>query len=67
VITISINGTLRQLNDPITISSLVDEMGLTGKRIALERNGLIVARSQFDNQLLCDGDTLEIVAAVGGG
>jgi len=42
-------------------------MGLTGKRIALERNGEIVPRSQFASQALEDGDTLEIVAAVGGG
>lgn len=42
-------------------------MGLTGKRIALERNGEIVPRSQFASQQLEDGDTLEIVAAVGGG
>jgi sulfur carrier protein len=42
-------------------------MGLGGKRIALERNGEIVPRSQFDQQMLANGDRLEIVVAVGGG
>ena len=37
------------------------------QRIALERNGEIVPRSQLDQVALADGDTLEIVVAVGGG
>jgi len=40
---------------------------LKGKRMALERNGEIVPRSQFDKVALADGDALEIVVAVGGG
>ena len=67
MITISINGTVRQLTQTLSIAALIEEMGLTGKRIALERNGEIVPRSQFASQSLEDGDTLEIVAAVGGG
>jgi sulfur carrier protein len=42
-------------------------MGLTGKRIALERNGEIVPRSTFATRQLAAGDKLEIVVAVGGG
>jgi sulfur carrier protein len=67
VITVSINGAVRRLTQTISIATLIEEMGLTGKRIALERNGEIVPRSQFPSQQLEDGDTLEIVAAVGGG
>jgi thiamine biosynthesis protein ThiS len=67
VITVTINGELRQFTSPHTIAALIDEMGLTGKRIALERNGDIVPRSTFPTQQLSDGDRLEIVVAVGGG
>ncbi|MHB1117565.1 sulfur carrier protein ThiS [Sideroxydans sp.] len=67
MITVSINGAARQLTSNFSIAALIEEMGLTGKRIALERNGEIVPRSQFASQALEDGDTLEIVAAVGGG
>ena len=67
MITISINGEPRQLPQPINVASLIEEMGLTGKRIALERNGEIVPRSQFALQQLADGDKMEIVIAVGGG
>ncbi len=67
MITISINGAQRQLAPPVSIATLIDILGLTGKRIALERNGDIVPRSTFDSQQLADGDKLEVVVAVGGG
>ena len=67
MITISINGELRQISPATTVAALLDEMGLSGKRIALERNGEIVPRSTFAAQPLLDGDRMEIVVAVGGG
>jgi len=67
VITVSINGATRQLPDSTGVAALIEEMGLTGKRIALERNGEIVPRSLFAAQRLADGDKLEVVVAVGGG
>lgn len=67
MITVTINGATRQLLHPINIYSLLEEMGLAGKRIAIERNGEIVPRSTFASQQLADGDKLEVVVAVGGG
>ncbi|MDO8990898.1 MAG: sulfur carrier protein ThiS [Sideroxyarcus sp.] len=67
MITVIINGESRQLPANATVASLIDEMGLTGKRIALERNGEIVPRSTFSTRQLAAGDKLEIVVAVGGG
>lgn len=67
MITIKLNGETRQLQNTISIASLIDELGLTGKRIAFERNGDIVPRNQFSAQVLRDGDAVEIVVAVGGG
>ena len=67
VISVSINGEARQFEAPISISVLLEQMQLTGKRIALECNGEIVPRGQFNQHLLTDGDRLEIVVAVGGG
>jgi sulfur carrier protein len=67
VITVSINGATRQLPDFISVAMLIDEIGLTGKRIALELNGEIVPRSSFSTRKLADKDRLEVVVAVGGG
>ncbi len=67
MISIFINGMARDFEQPLSVNELVQKMSLGGKRIALERNGEIVPRSQFAQQLLLDGDKLEIVVAVGGG
>jgi sulfur carrier protein len=65
---IFINGNLKQLDsENVTISALIVTLNLTGKRLAIEHNGEIVPRSQFDAVILRDGDKLEIVGAVGGG
>ncbi|SEQ91687.1 sulfur carrier protein [Nitrosomonas sp. Nm51] len=67
MIHITINGETRQLSQAINIAQFIDENNLQDKRIAIERNGEIVPRSQFNDQFLADGDRLEIVVAVGGG
>ena len=65
---ILLNGHRRELegNQP-NVASLIRELGLEGKRIAVERNGEIVPRSRYAETPLADGDKLEIVGAVGGG
>ncbi len=67
MISVFINGASRTFDQPISVAQLIQQMELTGKRIALERNGEIVPRSQFALQMLADGDKLEVVVAVGGG
>jgi len=67
VINIVVNGKAKQLLESSNVASLIEEMQLTGKRIALERNGVIVPRSSYPEQQLAEGDCLEVVVAVGGG
>ncbi len=67
MISVSINGAVRAFEQPISVAQLIQQMELGNKRIALERNGEIVPRGQFAQQMLADGDRLEIVVAVGGG
>jgi sulfur carrier protein len=65
---ISINGNAKQFDsETMTVSALVMMLNLTGKRLAIEKNGEIVPRSHFADVVLQDGDKLEIVGAVGGG
>ena len=67
MIELTINGAAKQFPQPLNVSQLISTLELVGKRIAIERNGEIVPRSQFDAVALTDGDRLEIVVAVGGG
>ena len=67
MISLTVNGEPRRFDGPLKIDALVCALELTGKRIALERNGEIVPRGRFHDEWLADGDRIEIVVAVGGG
>lgn len=64
---ILLNGAATALSDVRTVRDLVVHLGYEGKRIAVERNGDIVPRSQHAQASLAEGDRVEIVVAVGGG
>jgi sulfur carrier protein len=64
---IIVNGAARPLPVGTTVAQLLEAMALAGKRVAVERNGEIVPRSQHAQVPLAEGDRLEIVVAVGGG
>ena len=66
MIQIRLNGEPLELA-PCTLSQLVTQLGWSGRRIAVERNGAIVPRSQLADTPIEAGDALEIVVAVGGG
>ncbi len=67
MLTLKINGENRQFPDALTVAGLIDQLGYTGKRIAVEKNGEIVPKSLHASTPLVSGDQLEIVVAVGGG
>jgi sulfur carrier protein len=67
VIALTVNGEPRRFEAPLEVEGLLRALELTGKRIAVERNGEIVPRSRFPSERLSDGDRIEIVVAVGGG
>ena len=64
---IVLNGKVHPLERAMNVSELIDALGFTGKRVAVERNAEIVPRSQHASTALAAGDRVEIVVAVGGG
>jgi sulfur carrier protein len=67
---LTINGESREFKDfpaQATVATLLDTLGLAGKRIAVEHNGEIVPKSRHAETALGEGDKFEIVVAVGGG
>jgi len=63
---VKING--KELN--VAGKSIAEYLATTNydhKRIAVERNGDIVPKAQYEDTFLCDGDTVEVVSFVGGG
>jgi len=64
---LTINGEPRSVASPITLQQLLGELGLDGRKVAIERNREIVPKSTYDRVDLSDGDKLEIVHFIGGG
>jgi sulfur carrier protein len=64
---IILNGESTTVDENTTIAQLIEQLQLTGKRIAVEINEEIVPRSAHTNTPLHEGDMIEIVHAIGGG
>jgi len=64
---IYVNGTPHEMAENSFVSDLVVELGLAGKKIAIELNQEILPFSQYGTQRLQIEDRLEIVHAIGGG
>ena len=64
---IELNGEPHLVADGATVARLLDELDLTGKRLAVEVNEEVIPRSRHAECVLADGDEVEIVHAIGGG
>ena len=63
---VKVNGTELDISGK-TVSEYLATTSYDPRRIAVERNGDIVFKSQYDVTVLDDGDSWEIVSFVGGG
>lgn len=66
-IPIRLNGETREVAAGTSIAQLLQLAGFGERRVAVERNGEIVPRSQHATTEVASGDHLEIVQAIGGG
>ena len=64
---IVVNGEARQVADGCTLQALLEELEMTGGRLAVEVNRAIVPRSEHAHHRLQPGDRVEVVHAIGGG
>ncbi len=64
---IIVNGDSQTIEESCTAAQLVEKMGISGGRIAMEVNREIVPRSTYDTYQFKANDVVEIVHAVGGG
>ncbi len=62
-----LNGEQREFADGLTLSGLIEQLGMKPERVAVELNREIVPRDRWPATVLKDVDRLEIVHFVGGG
>ena len=64
---VTINGESREIPDNLTVSALLEHLGLTVGRVAVELNRQILPRDRWPATQVAPGDSYEIVHFVGGG
>jgi sulfur carrier protein len=66
-LTITLNGEPFDLSGPLTVTELLTSLDIDARRVAVEHNLVVIKRTAYDQTLLHDGDSVEIVNFVGGG
>ncbi len=64
---IKINGEEIENINGITVAEYLSSSGYDAKRVAVELNGDILPKVQYDSTILQAGDSVEVVSFVGGG
>ena len=64
---ITLNGDPLDVPGPVSVAELLKSLEIDGRRVAVEHNLVIVRRASFDETIVREGDTVEIVNFVGGG
>jgi thiamine biosynthesis protein ThiS len=62
-----VNGGIVELKEGAGLKGLLEGLGLSDKRVAVELNRVILPRESYEGTALKEGDVLEIVGFVGGG
>lgn len=64
---ITLNGEPKELPSVLTVQELLDQLEIPGGRVACEINLQIIRRAQYAHTTIQEGDTVEIIQAIGGG
>ena len=65
--TVTINGERREVPDGIAVAALLEHLGMSRERVAIERNLYILPRADWNQTQVQPNDSFEIVHFVGGG
>jgi sulfur carrier protein len=64
---IRVNGETRRWDRSVTVRDLLEALGVRPERVVVERNLKIVPRERMAEEMVEDGDSIEIIRLVGGG
>jgi sulfur carrier protein len=64
---VRLNGELREIPDDLTVAGLLAHLGVKAPRVAVEVNETVVTKDRYEAHRIGPGDSVEIVAFVGGG
>jgi len=67
LITITLNGKPQRIEQPSSVVDLLACLDINSDRVAVAVNGEVVPRETWSQAAINEGDSVEVVRAVGGG
>jgi thiamine biosynthesis protein ThiS len=64
---IQLNGEPRDLDGPLSIAALLEQLQINPLLVAVELNEVVIRRAKYADTRIEEGAAVEIVAFVGGG
>lgn len=64
---ITLNGEKKDIPEGLTVKALLEHLGITPERVAVEINEGIVRKAVYGEVAVRDGDRVEVVQFMGGG
>ena len=67
MIEVIVNGTRREISSEMNVQEIIKELNYKQEGFALALNGTFVAIATYENTMIRDNDSIEILAPVQGG
>ncbi len=64
---ITLNGEIKEINQPINLADLLEHFALPAERVAIELNKQVVRKKDWTATQINEADRIEVIHFVGGG
>lgn len=64
---VTVNGEPREVEEQVTVLTLMQDLGIKPEVTAVQRNDEIIDRKAVGDTILSEGDAVELIRIVGGG
>jgi len=67
MIKVLLNGKNKTINDKTNLNLLLKELSIESNKVAIEINGVVVSKNDYEKKIIRTNDKIEIVHFIGGG
>jgi len=67
MIQVLLNGKNKKINNKTNLNLLLKELSIESNKVAIEINGVVVSKNDYEKKIIRTNDKIEIVHFIGGG
>ncbi|MBM5786749.1 MAG: sulfur carrier protein ThiS [Candidatus Fonsibacter sp.] len=67
MIKVLLNGKNKTIDDKTNLNLLLKELSIESNKVAIEINGVVVSKNDYEKKIIRTNDKIEIVHFIGGG